>query len=285
MNKITFFIFVSFFLQSCSLAPVQDRQVASYQTCLEMMNSIIQYTPYYGYGTKSFQTAKSLDALEALYGNESLIDIQLRLSQAEIKSNNKHVVELLNSELKLEAIEGKNLKSSEKDAQVIYEALDNNFVHRNDDCYDPKGTIGFCFGRATIAHMEAIVRNTHPGAIRKIWIAGDMGKWGHHVATMIYTVNGWRVLDTNLGKVVTVDVWLKTYMPMKQGPKDIMVFVTQAGRFGPYDNKPYNAIDLFNTQSEDYDRAKDFFQGYFYDYFESLDNIKNKPLITPKKSI
>ena len=131
--------------------------------------------------------------------------------------------------------------------------------------------------------MVAIIRDVHPESIKKIWIAGDMGVWGHHVATMVYTEKGWIVLDTNIGKGISVNAWIDRYMVYKKkdAPQDIMVFVTQAGRYGPYDTRSYNPIDLFNTQSADYNKLKDYYNGYFHDYFEDLDKTVEKIKLKP----
>lgn len=255
-----------------------SRTPASFQSCLVTMKNIMGYETFNGSKNNNFSKAKTLRDLEALYGNESLIDIQRRLSEQEIKMNNENIKSLFLADYDLKDIPNKASFVTKDEAMSIYRGMSDSKVHRNHDCYDPAGKIGFCFGRATIAHMEAIIRGVHPDAIRKIWIAGDMGKWGHHVATMIKAEKGWLVLDTNLGRVVETEEWIKTYMPMRvSGAKDIMIFSTQAGRFGPYDNQPYNAINLFNTNSEDFNKAKDYYRGYFHDYFESLDNAAEDP--------
>lgn len=241
------------------------------------MNSIINYKAYSGHATQVFSKARTLDELEASYGGESLIDIQRALSDDEIKKNNANIKKIFATPLTLKPIEGKKPFVTKEEASVIYTAMATSNVHKKHDCYDTTGTIGFCFGRATIAHMEAIVRNMHPDAVRKIWIAGDMEKWGHHVATMVKTENGWLVLDTNVGRAITTDEWIAMYMPFKaKGASEIMIFVTQAGRFGPYGTASYNAVDLFNTNSLDFNKAQDYYRGYFHDYFEDLDNVTTK---------
>lgn len=238
----------------------------------------MNYKPYYGEAAEMFSKANSFVELESLYGGADLIQIQLKSSQKEIVANNANIKKLLQKPYNVTPIEGKNTVVTEADANIIYRKMANSDVNKNHYCYDPKQTIGFCFGRATIAHMEAIVRDIHPDLVKKVWIAGDMGVWGHHVATMVFTEKGWVVLDTNLGRIIGAEEWIKFYMPMNKGKKDIMVFITQAGRFGPYDNRPYNAVDLFNTNSEDFNKAADYFNGYFHDYFDSLDNVRSKPL-------
>ena len=248
------------------------------------MSEMMAYRPISGPAAWVYSDAKSLTELEQKYGGTSLLYIQTQLSNEEIAKNNLNIRTLSKLPHKPEPIKGKMDTVGSHDTQVIYDAMEESEVNKNHHCYDTKGTIGFCFGRATIAHMEAIARNIHPDSVKKIWIAGDMKEWGHHVATMIYTDKGWMVLDTNIGKPVTVDFWLDYYKPFKnpKAEKEVMAFVTQAGRFGPYDTRAYNAVDLFNTNSAEYNKAKDYFNGYFHDYFESLDNVKNKPL-SPKK--
>lgn len=275
-NKIIFLIFL--FVISCSSTPT--RGPASFQSCLITMNNIINYQTYSGKAGDVFSKAQNLNELEASYANESLITIQERINEAEIKANNENLLKLLSKDIEFPPLPNKKNFITKDEADVIFKAMDNSTVHKNHDCYDPKGNIGFCFGRATIAHMEAIIRNVHPDAIRKIWIVGDMSIWAHHVATMIKVKNGWVVLDTNLGKVVTPNEWLSTFMPYKsKNAKEIMTFVTQAGRFGPYDTKSYNALDLFNTDSLNYNKAQDYYRGYFHDYFEDLDNVSTPPLL------
>lgn len=286
--KTLLLLFVSLSIYSCSTSPVVElndgREPASFQTCFEAMTNIMNYKVHTGPAAWDYTKAKDLAELEALYGGTNLILIQQQIKNEDILKNNETVKKLVKAPYKVKKIDGKIETITEDDADLIYQGMANSGVHKNHYCYDPKGTIGFCFGRATIAHMEAIARDIHPDLVKKIWIAGDMGVWGHHVATMVYTGKGWMVLDTNLGRKVDVETWIKTYMPYKKGNKDIMVFITQAGRFGPYDASPYNPYNLFNTASEDFKKAQDFYNGYFHDYFESLDNVKMKPLKDQKKA-
>ena len=282
--KSLIFTLIALTFISCSNQTIRngqeiDRTPSNFKSCLEAMSELIAYKPFVGEAKLVFSKANSLTELESFYGSESMIEIQRKVSSEEIKLNNENLKKLFAEPHNVKEIDGKHSEVTKADAQTIYRAMADSDVNKNHYCYDKEGTIGFCFGRATIAHMEAIVRNVHPEAIKKIWIAGDMGVWGHHVATMVYTNDGWVVLDTNLGKIIGVNEWIAYYMPMKKkDAKEIMVFVSQAGRFGPYDNRPYNAVDLFNTTSNEFNKAKDYFNGYFHDYFQSLDNVKNPPM-------
>jgi hypothetical protein len=270
-------LFLVLSISSCSSIPNQ-RTPANFQSCFNLVNNIVNYQKPFGQEPRDFLSSNSLQELEGMYGKESLLDIQKKLTDDDIKKNNDHLKKLLAAPFQFTHIEGKKEIITEEEAQIIYKAMSNSKVHQNHCQYDTQGTIGFCFGRATIAHMEAIVRGVNPDLIRKIWIAGDMGIWGHHVATMIKTEKGWMVLDTNIGKSISPDQWISRYLPYKiKNASEIMVFTTQAGRFGPYDTESYNAINLFNTNSSDYLKSQDYYNGYFHDYFEDLDNTQRKP--------
>lgn len=261
-----------------------ERAPENFRSCLEIMSEMMLHKSISDDRRGFYTEAQSLSELEELYGTESLIDIQKRLQHNDILLNNENVKKLLSERYTVDPIEGKFSSISLAESQVIYDAMENAKVNKDNFCYDPQGSIGFCFGRATIAHMEALARKVHPEAIKKIWIAGDMGFWGHHVATMVYTKRGWRVLDTNNGKPLTVNAWIAHYWKTnKKDVKEVMVFVTQAGRYGPYDNRPYSALDLFNTENDEFDKARDYFKGYFHDYFDSLDKVKPVPFQRMKK--
>lgn len=266
------------FLTSCALNSIKleeqhlgQRSPANFQDCFKVMEKFFIAPPVKPQSFRATEV-KSLDELEASYGNLSLIDIQKELSAEEIRASNNKTMELLNSPLKTDHPNNYTNYATEEELALIYKELENDKVHLNHACYDPQGTVGFCFGRATIAHMEALIRGMNPDSVRKIWIAGDMKQWGHHVATMVKGEKGWYVIDTNNGKPILAKDWLAFYQPFKnKNAKDIMVFVTRADRFGPYDTQSYTGINLFNSNTSHYERTADFYRGYFYDYFEALD--------------
>jgi hypothetical protein len=241
------------------------------------MNKLMNYKQYVGKAAEIFSEAKSFSELESLYGESSFIDIQRELEEVDIKLNNENLRKLLNTSYKVKKLKNKISHPERNNANKLFKALLKAKVNKRYDHYDPQGTIGLCFGRATIAHIEAILDNIHPDLIKKIWIAGDMEEWGHHVATMIFTDKGWIVIDTNFTHPLTVKKWMKASMSNKKSEaKELMFFVTQAERLGPYDSRTYNAIDLFNTESDDFLAVDDYYNGYFHDYFEKLDKVMNK---------
>jgi hypothetical protein len=247
------------------------RAPANFQDCFKIMETLFERPAPIKPGL-TFENAKDLDELESLYGNNSFIDIQRELTNDRIIALNKETRKVLTAPLKTDTPDGFTNYVTKEEGDLLYKELAQDKVHQNHACYDPKGTVGFCFGRATIAHMEALIRGLNPDSIRKVWIAGDMDKWGHHVATMVKSKDGWYVIDTNLGRLVTIEEWIDYYKPYKKkGAKEIMVFISRADRFGPYDSQNYNGVNLFNTTTTNYDRSADFYRGYFQDYFEALD--------------
>lgn len=275
MKKIAM-VSLLIFLSSCantSRFQVIYRDPSNFQTCFELMSNFLSPNERISsFKRPTIENAKSLDELEEAYGFESLIEIQKRIPNNEIKKQNEFLFTLLKQDLKTPSSTEYTRYVTDEEANFLLHKISNSKVNQNHICYDPDLSTGFCFGRATIGHMEALIRGVHPKSIKKIWIAGDMQQWGHHVANMIKTEKGWLVIDTNLERPVSPEEWLKTYLPMKAiGAKDIKVFVTRAERFGPYDIGEYSAVNLFNSTSHSFNRENDFYRGYFYDYFQDLE--------------
>lgn len=247
--------------------------LANFKTCFEMVNRLMSPQTYYGDGVTVFSKALNLKELEAQYAGESFFSIHERLTGQEVKKHNQNLLKILkkNPEF-LDA--DKNLTAvNKKQANTLYKALKNSNVYENEICYSrPDVTIGYCFGRAVVVHTEAILRGVDPGSMKKIWAVGDLGHWGHHVATMVRAQDEkWYVID-NITGVVTAEDWISGISTMKEhGAKTPMFFVTQAERVGPYNAQTYNMMDLFNTNTAKFKRSSDYYLGYFRDYFDWLD--------------
>ncbi len=281
--KFVFFLLLASCVASCAHAPfemglkVPVREIANFQDCYKIMETFL-VRPIPLKAGLTFATAKDLDELESLYGNASFIETQRSLPNAKILEINKKTRELLSAPLRTDTPDGYTNYLTKEELDLIYKDAANEKVNVDYACYDPKGAIGFCFGRATIVHMEALIRGVNPDSIRKIWIAGDMDKWGHHVATMIKGKDGWYVIDSNLGRVVKAEEWIDFYKPYKsnKSAKDIMVFITRADRFSPEHAQNYSQINLFNTATNFYERTEDYYRGFFVDYFDSLDKERKE---------
>jgi hypothetical protein len=115
----------------------------------------------------------------------------------------------------------------------------------NRDKYDPKNIgIGFCFGRAIAAHIEALRMGLAKGSIKKAWAVGELnsdeGPWRYHVTTVVRGTDGtWWALDTLLNSPVTIEDW---YGKMKSfdAAGDMRLFVSEPQRFGPDSAKKYS---------------------------------------------
>lgn len=217
--------------------------------------------------------ARTLEELESSYKNDSLFLLKDSLSEAQIKRHNEKLLELLPETWIIP--EGAKLTGlSLSQAKQLYDRMMKNPIRRNESKYDrAECTVGFCFGRATIAHMEALLGKVHPAAIKKVWVVGDMGFWGHHVATIVRAKNGrdWYVIDNYTG-FKTLKEWMNIMSKKsKKGP--LMFSVTDAARFGPFNGKKYDPIDLFGGSNGDY------YNGYFKDLFNYFhENKTPRPL-------
>jgi hypothetical protein len=125
-----------------------------------------------------------------------------------------------------------------------------------------KRGLGFCFGRAMVAHREALKMGVAKESIRKIWAVGPMktadGYWQHHVATMVRNLKGeWYVLDPLDRRAMPVADWLESVRHSFPSP-NLQLFSTNPARFSPEDAR---SILPGTTKSK-------YFNGYFQDMLE-----------------
>lgn len=233
--------------------------------------------------------SNSLEQLRLNYGSLALKQIYANMSTQEIMENNENVVALSKDDINFSnnindfrPLPDALTELTEDQVNELYYAMSGTYVVRNQRSYGGLG-VGFCFGRALVAHNQALIRNVHPASIRKIWVIGNMGFWGHHVATIVKVKGDWMAVDDFTG-VMTVEEWVQRMQHEKDGKsaKPLMFFITRAGRFGHANNNLYNTIDLFNvpmrsiqnfasTEAKERLKQNDFYQGFFMDFYEELD--------------
>lgn len=103
--------------------------------------------------------------------------------------------------------------------------------------YDPKGNIGFCFGRAMHIHLEALKKGLSKDSIRKVWAVGTMQtntiQWKYHVATMVRgSDNQWWVIDPEYMKPLSLKDWADDTKSLSIDGK-LQFFSSHPGRWGP----------------------------------------------------
>lgn len=238
-------------------------------SCYNHFVALMSYSP--GFNKRATENANqiilgktnTLREFEKSYGGWSFFEIHSQFSDAKIRRFNKKLRTLLAPGPMPEQKDPKYVyRLTNDEADRFYQSFENNPVGSCSADYEPGGIkIGFCFGRAIIAHIEALRYGVHPSSIKKIWVVGDMKEWGHHVATMIKTESGWKVFDNETG-LVSAHRWIELQQAEKKpGAKPLMFFVSSAERFGPSNNGTYQATDLFG------DGMNDYYNGFFSDYF------------------
>ncbi len=124
--------------------------------------------------------------------------------------------------------------------------------------------IGYCFGRATYAHLALIKNGVDKNAVRKIWAVGPMNTgtidWAFHVATIVRADNGeWITVDNFPGQVLTVRQWME-HMKLISTDGKLTFYITEAEKFsvslGGYDRIQLG-LDLSPEQ--------DWYRNYFRD--------------------
>lgn len=115
--------------------------------------------------------------------------------------------------------------------------------------YDPKNIgIGFCFGRAIAAHIEALRMGLAKESIKKVWAVGDLvdeeGAWSYHVTTIVRATDGtWWAIDPLMKSAIPVEEWYGR-MQAIDTTGDMRIFITNAKRFGPGRQNKYSPQQL-----------------------------------------
>ncbi len=148
----------------------------------------------------------------------------------------------------------------------IYSAVSLNKVASLNaiDKYDPRGDIGYCFGRATAAHLQLLSSGVSKNSIRKVWAIGtfDAGNntWRYHVSTIVKGDNNkWYTIDPIFDEPLELSEWIKEMQKYNLATKDMIILSTEAKKFAPgtggYSKSHLNSFkeyfdDLFTTFRE-----------------------------------
>lgn len=131
--------------------------------------------------------------------------------------------------------------------------------------YNQRGTeIGYCFGRATYAHLALLHHKVHKDSIKKIWAVGPMKAgsitWQFHVGTAVYSRDGqWIMVDNFVGRPVTVREW---FAEIKQMDRDntLRIYVSNPEKFSvALENYSRGEMGL------DLEKSEDWYKHYFKD--------------------
>jgi len=253
--------FRSTFLQLLLLGLcVSSRSFSTPSECETLIASLAKPAHYTG---NNFAKLKQLE-IETAQG--SLIEFQKKATSEYIDSHNRKMEMALKGVIRpwFFARSG-GITFTEADQLVNLIMYHPTNGQSKENTFDPNQCYGFCFGRATLIHNEAVRRKVDPNLIRKIWAVGPTEKqrWQFHVATLIKARDfpTWWSCDPVFDMALDVQDWI---LRMKKYSDDgrMMFFVTEASRFSVYDPRPYSPVDLLG------DGKTDFYNGYFKTYLE-----------------
>ncbi len=176
-----------------------------------------------------------------------------------------------------------------RQAYHIMDQLKKEAIYTNYDQYDMGRNVGFCFGRAMYMHLQLLRYGVNKDSIKKVFVVGPMQvpgvMWQFHVATVVKSKDSdhWWALDTNLGKPVLLEEWVRHYekrstdrsydgffsrfldRPVIDKTKSLRFYITEPSKIGPsgweYNIKPGGLFDLF-------------YNDYFKDMFKSFKQAK-----------
>ncbi|MEZ0392537.1 MAG: hypothetical protein ACAH59_09990 [Pseudobdellovibrionaceae bacterium] len=153
-------------------------------------------------------------------------------------------------------------------AQKIIESMNIHPVvaYSQNEKYDRETTeIGYCFGRATYAHLVLLKMGIMKESIRKVWLVGPMSaggtNWAFHVATIVRTTNGkWMVIDNYANILMELREWVYYFYPQNKGYDNLRVYITTPSKFSVNMAK-YDRVQLgLNLSAVD-----DWYRHYFVD--------------------
>ena len=166
-------------------------------------------------------------------------NVQRNLTSKEIHRWNKVLLSSMNKLPLTGDVRGRRGGLSWREIKRLYRKVAKHPVgdYEKVEKYDPEDRFGFCFGRAMIAHMEAINTRLAKENIRKIWAVGNMkwdgASWDYHVATMVRAKKGkWYVIDPILDVPVSLKTWMSEIKDMDSDDR-LQFYVTNANRWGP----------------------------------------------------
>lgn len=133
--------------------------------------------------------------------------------------------------------------------------------------------IGFCFGRATYAHLALMNMGLNRDAIKKIWAVGPMDngqKWQFHVATIVRAADDtWYAIDNVPGRLVNVREWSQLMLSWNK-TGTLRFYITDPEKFSVSLGQ-YSRVQL----GLDLPKEEDWYQHYFVDlmrWFKETDN-------------
>ena len=209
--------------------------------------------------------------LRDLYNNEIK-----SISKKEINRRNQRVQDLFENFVPPK--NGKRAKElSHAQFVEVYAMLEREFTGQNMDQYDQAHCkIGYCFGRAYLAHMILLKMGLQQDSIRKVWAVGKMNSgtdhimWDFHVATTAYVKDyGWMVLDTNFNQPLPLRDWFNKNLS-ESVDGNVRLYVTDAKKFAITVGQ-YSSSELGFKLPRD----ADWYKGYFVD---NTKTIRNTPI-------
>ncbi len=159
------------------------------------------------------------------------------------------------------------------EAQMVLDAIRNNEVTGSYGVYDqPDVSIGYCFGRASFAHLLLLKMGVQKESIFKMWAVGPMKvhdndslTWQFHVTPVVFTRDmGWVVMDTNERVPQRIGDWIAKYHAQSTDKK-MRFYLSDASKFGVNMSK-YTRLQM----GLDLERNNDWYKGYFQDMLLQL---------------
>lgn len=197
-----------------------------------------------------------IESYDSVMKNSDMFDVW-RKAKAEADTINQATMKYLDTPLEDNHVKRvASLDSNQRNK--VYRAVDDHPVASQCQLrqYDPQGNMGFCFGRAMTAHLELLNSGVQKDKIRKLWAVGSFqaggNNWRYHVTTIVKGDDGqWWAIDPIFGYPVSAKDWYSRMKGFDVGG-DMVLFTSEAKRFGPSSPDQYNRAHLNLDAYNDY---------------------------------
>ena len=264
---------VAYFLAAamsfCSPALAQD----SRETCLDMLMTLTDPQPR----PFDFFDLSRADLHSDFYWDGRSLTPAERIEQTE------QTLDLLNNPTVWPTDEDTDLIPSPILLQTIYEHVKHHPVAAlcHLPQWDPTGIIGYCFGRAMAAHLEAMVHGISERRMMKLFALGrfvsiegnSKERWSYHVATIVRASdNQWYTIDPRRPGPELISDWLEYWKTF--AADGVALYATHPRRLDP--TLRYYSPAMIKPGFSEYPQVRAYFENLIRSYQARLVNLMPK---------
>ncbi len=165
-------------------------------------------------------------------------------------------------------IEEESCYSNSELNELFRNRIKNQHVVVNQRNYDPRQRVGFCFGRALVAHTQSVAMKRQVPVL-KMWVVGRLERgeinWRYHVTTLVLGCDRkWYTLDTLFSRPLTAAAWVDAMKTSYGADPSNRYLVSRPDR-----------VDASGSEYDEGTFKAEIFGDYFKDYLRQNPELRN----------